>query len=122
MSKRKLGFGLLIGCGMLVSGAARAQTGGYAAPGFPMLQQRHAKAAPMPPRLASPVLPRFWHEADAGKQASGRSRFFEFVMQQAHYPDAARPTKDQPNALMPTGRLLVSVQVRPDGSCANRPA
>ena len=30
---------------MLVSGAARAQTGGYAAPGFPMLQQRHAKAA-----------------------------------------------------------------------------
>ena len=106
---------------MLTSGAARAQTGGYSAPGFPMLQQGRARPAPAAPRLASPVLPRFWHEADAGKQASGRSRFFEFVMQQAHYPDAARPSKDQPTALMPTGRLLVSVRVRPDGSVRQPP-
>ena len=106
---------------MLVSRAVHAQTSGYAAPGFPMLQQRHAKAALVPAKLASPVLPRFWHETDAGKKASGRSQFFEFVMQQAHYPDAARPTKDQPNALMPTGRLLVSVQVRPDGSVRQPP-
>ena len=107
--------------GMLVSGTAHAQTSGYAAPGFPMLQQRHAKTAPAAPRLTSPVLPRFWHETDAGKQALGRSRFFEFVMQQAHYPEAARPLKDQPTALMPTGRLLVSVLVRPDGSVRQPP-
>lgn len=119
MSNRAWAQLLLVG-GILASGAAHAQTGEYAAPGFPMLQQRREKPV-APPRLASPVLPRFWHETDATKQAAGRSQFFEFVMQQAHYPDAARPPKEHPEALLPTGRLLVSVRIRPDGSVRQPP-
>lgn len=121
MKNRGLVLVLMVGCGMVASRPAHAQTGGYAAPGFPMLQQRRAKAAPVVPRLASPVLPRFWHEADAAKRTAGQSRFFEFVMEQAHYPEAARPTSGQPADLMPTGRLLVSVLVRPDGSVRQPP-
>jgi hypothetical protein len=112
---------LAIGSVLLASWPAHAQTGEYAAPGFPMLQQRHARPVPLPPKLASPMLPRFWHETDAVKKAAGKSLFFEFVMQQAHFPDGARPPKDQPLALMPTGRLLVSVRLRPDGSVRQPP-
>ena len=36
-------------------------------------------------------------------------------------PEAARPPKNQPGALLPTGRLLVRVLVRPDGSVRQPP-
>ncbi|WP_223649755.1 hypothetical protein [Hymenobacter psoromatis] len=111
----------LLGALLLAAGAAQAQEG-YAAPGFPMLPHRR----PLPPAadapvLRSPVLPRFWHEPNPDKQLAGRTRFFDFVMAQAHFPDAARPGPGQPAALLPTGRLFVSVQVRPDGSVRQPP-
>lgn len=111
----------LLGVGLLAAGAARAQEG-YSAPGFPMLPVRR----PVPPEvalppLASPVLPRFWHETDPGRQASGRDQFFKFVSEQAHYPPGARPAPDHPRDLLPTGRLLVSVQVRANGSVRQPP-
>lgn len=116
-----IGLGLA-GSGLLAGHAARAQTGEYAAPGFPMLpQRREPPPAPGPPKLASPVLPRFWHEPDPERQSAGRNKFFDFVSAQAKFPEAARPTAAQPNALLPTGRLLVSVQVRPDGSVRQPP-
>ncbi|MEJ7663493.1 MAG: hypothetical protein WKG07_30070 [Hymenobacter sp.] len=43
------------------------------------------------------------------------------MMAQAHFPDAARPAPGQPAALLPTGRLYVSVQVRPNGSVRQPP-
>ena len=112
----------LMGAALLAAGAARAQTGEYAAPGFPMLpQRREAAPAPGPPKLASPVLPRFWHEPDPARQSAGRDQFFDFVSAQARFPEGARPPKDQPAALLPTGRLLVRVLVRPDGSVRQPP-
>ena len=111
----------LLGALLLAGGAARAQDG-YAAPGFPMLPHRRPRPPVVePPKLASPVLPRFWHETDAERQAAGRNKFFEFVSAQAHYPAAARPAAGQPTDLMPTGRLLVSVRVRPNGSVIQPP-
>ncbi|TPG63555.1 hypothetical protein [Hymenobacter nivis] len=110
---------LLAGSALLAARPARAQ---YAAPGFPMLpQRREPPPAPGPAKLVSPVLPRFWHEPDPERQAAGRNKFFDFVSAQAKFPEAARPTAAQPNALLPTGRLLVSVQVRPDGSVRQPP-
>lgn len=111
----------LLGAGLLAAGAARAQQG-YAAPGFPMLPVRR----PLPPAegappLASPVLPRFWHETDAARQEAGRDQFFKFVSAQAHYPPAARPAPGHPRDLLPTGRILVSVQVRANGSVRQPP-
>lgn len=115
-------LGLLLGALLLAGGAARAQTGEYAAPGFPMLPRRPLPApAKGEPRLLSPVLPRFWHEPDPGRQSEGRTRFFEFVSGQARFPAGARPTAAQPNAPLPTGRLLVRVLVRPDGSVRQPP-
>ncbi|MFD1470367.1 hypothetical protein ACFQ48_19220 [Hymenobacter caeli] len=116
-------LGLALGGGLLLAGPpARAQTGEYAAPGFPMLPQRRAvPPAPAEARLRSPVLPRFWHEADPDRQAAGRTQFFDFVSAQAKYPEAARPPKNQPAAPLPTGRLLVRVLVRPDGSVRQPP-
>ena len=112
---------LLGGLLLLAAGAARAQSG-YAAPGFPMLPVRR----PLPPAevarpLASPVLLRFWHETDPGRQAAGREQFFKFVSEQATYPPAARPAPDHPQDLLPTGRLLVSVLVRANGSVRQPP-
>jgi hypothetical protein len=112
---------VLLCAGLLVAGAARAQDG-YSAPGFPMLPVRR----PQPPAqvaapLTSPVLPRFWHETDPGRQEAGRDQFFKFVSEQAHYPPAARPAPDHPRDLMPTGRILVSVQVRANGSVRQPP-
>lgn len=113
---------LLLGAGLLAGRPARAQTGEYAAPGFPTLpQRREPPPAPGPPRLASPVLPRFWHEADPERQTAGRNKFFDFVSAQAKFPEGARPPKNQPAALLPTGRLLVRVLVRPDGSVRQPP-
>lgn len=113
---------LLLGAGLLAARPARAQTGEYAAPGFPMLpQRREPPPAPGPPKLASPVLPRFWHESDPERQSAGRNKFFDFVSAQAKFPEGARPTAARPNALLPTGRWLVSVQVRPDGSVRQPP-
>lgn len=112
----------LLSAGLLAAGAARAQSGGYAAPGFPLLPvHRPVPAAPEPPQLVSPVLARFWHETDAGRQVTGRNQFFEFVSHQAHYPAAARPAPNQPAALLPTGRILVSVRVRANGSVRQPP-
>ena len=108
----------LLGALLLAAGAAQAQ---YAAPGFPMLPHRPPLPPAAAPVLRSPVLPRFWHETDPAKQLAGRTRFFDFVMAQAHFPDAARPAPGQPAALLPTGRLFVSVQVRPDGSVRQPP-
>ena len=110
-----------LGLLLLAGGAARAQ-GGYAAPGFPM----RPVGRPRPPEvvappLASPVLPRFWHETDAGRQASGREQFFKFVSEQATYPPAARPAPTRPQDLLPTGRILVSVRVRANGSVRQPP-
>ena len=112
---------ILLGLAVLAGPPVRAQTGEYAAPGFPMLPQRRAPPAPGPPRLASPVLPRFWHEPDPDRQSAGRNQFFDFVSAQAKFPEGARPPKDQPAALLPTGRLLVRVLVRPDGSVRQPP-
>jgi hypothetical protein len=111
----------LLGAMLLAAGAARAQEG-YSAPGFPMLPVRR----PLPPvevvgPLASPVLARFWHENDPSRQAAGRNEFFKFVSEQAHYPPAARPAPDHPRDLMPTGRILVSVLVRANGSVRQPP-
>ena len=111
----------LLGALLLAAGAAQAQDG-YAAPGFPMLPHRR----PLPPAttpqpLRSPVLPRFWHETDPTRQATGRDQFFEFVSAQAQYPESARPAPGQPNVLMPTGRIFVSIQVRPNGSVRQPP-
>ena len=108
----------LLGALLLAAGAARAQ---YAAPGFPMLPHRRPLPPADAPVLRSPVLPRFWHETNPDKQLAGRTRFFDFVMAQAHFPDAARPAPDQPAALLPTGRLYVSIQVRPNGSVRQPP-
>ncbi len=111
----------LLGALLLAAGAARAQSG-YSAPGFPMLPHRRLLPPVVePPKLASPILPRFWHEADADRQTAGRNKFFEFVSAQAHYPPAARPAENQPPDLMPTGRILVSVRVRPNGSVRQPP-
>ncbi len=112
----------LLGVLLLAGGAAHAQEG-YAAPGFPMLPHRRPAPPPGPtaPKLLSPVLARFWHEADAGRQAAGRDQFFQFVSEQAHYPPAARPAPGQPNDLMPTGRILVSVRIRANGSVRQPP-
>ena len=116
-------FGLALVGAVLTAGAARAQTGEYAAPGFPMLPQRRSLPAPTKgeSKLLSPVLPRFWHEPDAGKQAQGRTKFFEFVSEQAKFPAGARPTAEHPDAPLPTGRLFVRVLVRPDGSVRQPP-
>ncbi len=108
----------LLGALLLAAGAAQAQ---YAAPGFPMLPHRRPLPPTDAPVLRSPVLPRFWHETDPTRQATGRDQFFEFVSAQAQYPEAARPAADQPNVLMPTGRIFVSIQVRPDGSVRQPP-
>ncbi|MDJ0365810.1 hypothetical protein QMK33_11660 [Hymenobacter sp. H14-R3] len=109
----------LLGALLLAGGGAHAQ---YAAPGFPMLPHRRPLPPVVePPKLLSPVLPRFWHETDATRQAAGRDQFFEFVSQQAHYPPAARPAPGQPNDLMPTGRILVSVRIRANGSVRQPP-
>ena len=112
----------LLGALLLAGGVARAQDG-YAAPGFPMLPHRRPlpPAGPVAPKLLSPVLARFWHESDADRQAAGRDQFFKFVSEQAHYPPAARPAPGQPNDLMPTGRILVSVRIRPNGSVRQPP-
>ena len=107
---------------LLAAGAAHAQNGGYAAPGFPMLPQRRLlPVEKAPPKLQSPVLPRFWHEPDPAKLAAGRGQFFAFVSEQAKFPDAARPTAEHPDAPLPTGRLFVRVLVRPDGSVRQPP-
>lgn len=113
---------VLLGACLLASYAARAQQG-YAAPGFPMLPHRRPQppAEPAVPRLASPVLPRFWDETDPGRQADGRDQFFKFVSEQAHYPEAARPAPSRPQDLLPTGRILVSVRVRANGSVRQPP-
>ena len=105
-------------CALLTAPAARAQ---YAAPGFPMLPQSRLPVVAAPARLRSPVLPRFWHEADPAKLATGRLEFFAFVSKNAKFPDGARPTPAQPGAPVPTGRLLVRVLVRADGSVRQPP-
>jgi len=115
-------FWALLGTLLLTGALAHAQDG-YAAPGFPMLPHRRPQppAGVAPPRLASPILPRFWHEADPTRQASGRDQFFKFVSEQAQYPAAARPAPDRPGDLLPTGRILVSVRVRANGSVRQPP-
>ena len=111
-----------MGSALLAVGPACAQSGGYAAPGFPMLPQgRLRPVAKAPPRLQSPILPRFLHEADPAVLAAGRSKFFEFVSEQAKFPEAARPTPEHPEVPLPTGRLYVRVLVRPDGSVRQPP-
>ena len=107
-----------MGGALLAAGTARAQ---YAAPGFPMLPQGRLPVAKAVARLQSPILPRFWHEADPGKLAAGRTQFFEFVSEHAKFPDAARPTPEHPEVPLPTGRLFVRVLVRPDGSVRQPP-
>lgn len=109
----------LLGAMLLAAGGARAQ---YSAPGFPMLPvRRPLPPEVVPPPLASPVLARFWHESDPSRQAAGRDQFFKFVSEQAHYPPAARPAPDRPQDLLPTGRILVSVLVRANGSVRQPP-
>jgi hypothetical protein len=112
----------LLGTLLLAAASAHAQEG-YSAPGFPLLPHRRPPppAGPVAPKLTSPVLPRFWHETDPARQASGREQFFKFVSEQAQYPAAARPAPDQPQDLLPTGRLLVSVRVRANGSVRQPP-
>ena len=121
MSNRILRL-VLLGGGLLAAGAARAQ---YAAPGFPMLPVHRPaglpEAATEPEDPANPTLARFWHEADPARKATGRTKFFELVMTRAKYPEAARPPKSQPNALMPTGRLYVVLLVQRDGSVRQPP-
>ena len=109
---------LLWGCALLAAGPARAQ---YAAPGFPMLPQGRLPVMKAVAKLQSPILPRFWHEADPGKLAAGRTQFFEFVSGHATFPDGARPTAALPEMPLPTGRLWVRVLVRPDGSVRQPP-
>ena len=119
MKIRALGLVWLGSVLLLAAPAARAQ---YAAPGFPMLPQgRLPVVAAAPARLRSPILPRFWHEADPAKLATGRLEFFAFVSKNAKFPDGARPTPAQPGAPVPTGRLLVRVLVRADGSVRQPP-
>ena len=116
---KRSAFGLIwLGSVLLAVGPARAQ---YAAPGFPMLPQSRLPVAKAPTKLQSPVLPRFWHEADANKLLVGRNQFFGFVSEQMAFPVAARPDPANPTALTPTGRLLVRVLVRPDGSVRQPP-
>jgi hypothetical protein len=111
----------LLGLLLLATGAAHAQ-GGYAAPGFPMMPVRRPQPpAVVAPPLASPVLPRFWHESDPSRQSAGRDQFFKFVSEQAKYPPAARPAPDHPQDLLPTGRILVSIHVRANGSVRQPP-
>jgi hypothetical protein len=117
MRKSALGV-LLWGCALLAARSARAQ---YAAPGFPMLPQARLVVVKAPVKLQSPILPRFWHEADPGKVAAGRTAFFEFVSQHSIFPEGARPSPDHPEMPMPTGRLVVRVLVRPDGSVRQPP-
>ena len=107
-----------LGSALLVAGTVHAQ---YAAPGFPMLPQNRLPVARAAAKLQSPILPRFWHEADPGKLATGRTEFFGFVSEHARFPDAARPTPAHPEAPLPTGRLYVRVLVRPDGSVRQPP-
>jgi hypothetical protein len=103
----------LLGALLLAGASAHAQEG-YSAPGFPLLPHRRPQppAGPAAPRLASPILPRFWHEADPARQAVGREQFFKFVSEQAQYPAAARPAPDHPTDLLPTGRILVCTSRR----------
>ncbi len=115
MRKSALGV-LLWGCALLAARPARAQ---YAAPGFPMLPQARQVVVKAPVKLQSPILPRFWHEADPGKLVVGRTKFFEFVSANAKFPIGAQPTPTHPE--VPTGRLLVQVLVRPDGSVRQPP-
>lgn len=116
---RKSALGLVwLGSALWLATPAQAQ---YAAPGFPMLPQGRLPVAPAPARLQSPVLPRFWHEADPAKLAAGRTKFFEFVSANSTFPEGARPTPGHPEIPMPTGRLVVRVLVRPDGSVRQPP-
>ncbi|MFC6223193.1 hypothetical protein ACFP2F_08060 [Hymenobacter artigasi] len=108
----------LLGSALLAAGTAHAQ---YAAPGFPMLPQGRLPVAKVAAKLQSPILPRFWHEADPAKLVAGRTEFFAFVSEHAKFPDGAKPTAAQPKAPLPTGRLLVRVLVRPDGSVRQPP-
>jgi hypothetical protein len=117
MKIRALGL-VWFGSALLLAAPACAQ---YAAPGFPMLPPGRLPVAKAPAKLQSPVLPRFWHEADASKQAAGRTQFFEFVSAHAKFPDGARPAPEHPETPLPTGRLMVRVLVRPDGSVRQPP-
>ena len=108
----------LWGSALLLAGPARAQ---YAAPGFPMLPQARLPVVVAPAKLQSPILPRFWHEPDPARLAAGRTQFFEFVSEHAKFPDSARPPAAHPEVPLPTGRLLVRVLVRPDGSVRQPP-
>jgi hypothetical protein len=105
-------FGLVLAGGIMASGVAQAQ---YSAPGFPMLPQHRLPPEPEPAPDPT-ALPRFWHETNPAKKEAGRNQFFEFVMAKAEYPAAARPPKGHPEIPMPTGRLVISVLVRSDGS------
>jgi hypothetical protein len=107
-----------LGSVLLAAPATHAQ---YAAPGFPMLPQARLPVAKAPARLQSPILPRFWHEADPARLAAGRTRFFEFVSANSTFPEGARPSPGHPEGPMPTGRLAVRVLVRPDGSVRQPP-
>ena len=110
---------MLWGCALLAAGPVRAQ---YAAPGFPMLPQGRLPVVVVPAKLQSPVLPRFWHEADPAKLAAGRSQFFEFVSEHAKFPDGARPTARPPGrARCPLAASTCACWSGPMARCASRP-
>jgi hypothetical protein len=75
-----------LGSALLAAGSVRAQ---YAAPGFPMLLQGRLPVAKAPAKLQSPVLPRFWHDADPARLAAGRTQFFEFASKHSAFPEGA---------------------------------
>ena len=100
---------LVGGAGLLAGPAARAQAGEglYAAPGH-LITFPH-RLPPPPPRadaVVSPILPRFWHDDEKGRERA--SDFYRFMSQYLKYPEAAV------KAGM-TGRVYVRLTVGPNG-------
>lgn len=103
-------FTVLVAGGCLLAGCpARAQSGDglYAAPGhlitFP---HRQPPPPPRPDAVVSPILPRFWHDEERGKERA--SEFYRFMSNYLKYPEPAV------KAGM-VGRIFVRLTVGPNG-------
>ncbi|MFC6223194.1 energy transducer TonB [Hymenobacter artigasi] len=91
----------------------------YAAPGMRVHLQRSLPAAParshivptktgMPIPLTSPILARFWHEADSGARQAGYAQFIRTIQHLTKYPVPALRAQTE-------GRIFVRAIISADG-------